>query len=250
MTNLEQLLNRLALSFTVQDIMVRKEDLLCASNETSAQKELKVNPAFDVIPIERNSRICSYLERGAKSPKNINLKDIISDATSTLDLVDVLSNKKFCFVLSGNDLRGYVHFSDLNKQIVKLPLFVIFEALENYIIKEIRLLINENNLDKVLDSQRISNLKDKMRKLRKNRADLGWVNLLYFKERILFARYFEKIKLKVKEIDTMSSFRNLICHAGGPLVESHQSVSCLSDIKKKCITILEEGIKLPNQSVQ
>ncbi len=235
MSDLKSTLERLALTFTVRDIIVPKEELVCAGDEASAQELLEENPGFDVIPLVQNGALTAYLERGSEHSEYIRLQDIVSDAISVLDLVDVLCGRRFCFVLVGHSLTGYVHFSDLNNHVVKLPFFVVLEALERQLVVEIGSLIDETNLDKVLDQQRARNVKNKMRNMRKNRANLAWVNLMSFNELIRFALHFGKLQLSGKEIDTISKVRNLVCHASDPLVESHHDVKRLSDAKSICL---------------
>jgi len=58
------------------------------------------------------------------------LHDLISDGTSLLDLVEILEDHKFSFVLRHREIAGYAHFSELNHHVVKLAFYVILEALE------------------------------------------------------------------------------------------------------------------------
>lgn len=239
MPNLEYTLERLALTFTARDIMVPKEKLVCTSDEASAQRLVEEKPDFDVIPIEQNGRISAYLERGFKRSKPIRLQDITSDATNILDLLDILQEQKFAFILANRCIAGYVHFSDMNNHIVKLPFFVILEALERRLVEEVGPLINEGNLEVVLDPQRAEKVKDKMRRMKENRADLGWVNVLSFNEVVRFACHFEKVALEPQQVEVISKVRNLVCHADRPLVEAHRDVRRLAEAKKICISVLK-----------
>ncbi len=83
-------LERLALTFTVRDIMVTKEELVSSQDEDEAQKLLDKYPDYDIIPIKKKGELVAYLERGSKQSKYILLHDVISDGTSILDLVDLL----------------------------------------------------------------------------------------------------------------------------------------------------------------
>ena len=121
MHDVEHTLARLAQTFTVQDIMVKLDDLVCATDVESAIRSLEENPTFDVIPIRRGDTLIQYLERGSKKSKYIGYKNIVSNSTSILEVVDFLINRKYYFILSGQTLSGYLHFSDLNNSIVKIP---------------------------------------------------------------------------------------------------------------------------------
>ncbi|MBW1982951.1 MAG: hypothetical protein JRJ12_17265, partial [Deltaproteobacteria bacterium] len=88
METLTQMLERLAMTFTVKDIMVPRGELICASDKSSALKRLDEHPEFDVIPVIRKGKISAYLQRQSRQQQRILLDDVISDATSILDLVD------------------------------------------------------------------------------------------------------------------------------------------------------------------
>lgn len=119
---LEDTLQRIARTFTVKDIIIPRELLVYAYDVQSARKKLKENPDYDVIPIMQLGAIFAYFERDSDDLRTIVPNDLVSDNTSVLDLVDILSKRKFCFVLAANSITGYVHFSDLNNRLVKLPI--------------------------------------------------------------------------------------------------------------------------------
>lgn len=115
MPTLEATLNRLAVAFTVRDIMTANTELVCGDGNGNAAKQSDANPDFDVITIRRNGRLTGYLERKSRSKKRITPSDLLSDGTSLLDLVEILETRQFAFVLSRESIEGYVHFSDLNQ---------------------------------------------------------------------------------------------------------------------------------------
>lgn len=240
MANFNQTLNKLSSSFSVCDIMISSEDIVSAINYEEAIKLLEVND-FDIIPIKnRNGKITGFLERDIKQTTNVNFELIISDATSILELIDYLENKKFIFVFRGNKIGGYIHFSDLNNELVKLPLYLLFEAIESKLITELNGKINAEELRKILDTERVTFIKSKMERLKKSDANLNWFSLLYFGEIVKLASLLNIIIIKGNEIDTIAKVRNLISHSGTPLVEKHTDVKKLSDAKKICYRILEQ----------
>jgi hypothetical protein len=113
MPTLEETLRRLAVTFTVRDIMVPREQLVCGKSETTAAKISLENHEFNVIPIQRRSQLAGYFERDSGKTKRITVRDLTSDGTSLLDLVEILEGREFCFVLSHSRISGYVHYSDL-----------------------------------------------------------------------------------------------------------------------------------------
>lgn len=242
-TEFEQTLKRLAYTFTARDIMMPRKKLVCASGKASAQILLGEYPDYDVIPIEKGGVITGYLERGDSNLKYIGLDDLVSDATSVLDLVDILKDQKHCFVLAANTIVGYIHFSDLNSHLVKLPYFIIFEAIERYLVDVMGSLVTEDILEGVLDPKRTEQIKERMRRQRENRAELGWVNLLSFDEILRCGKFLEKIEIKQTQINEISKTRNSVCHADRALVEKYEDVKRLSEVKAMCISLLGETIK-------
>ena len=123
-------LTRLAREFVVRDIMIPAKDLVCATCIPQAVELLNRYLDFDMIPLVVQDSITAYLERSGSDPRPLRISDLVSDATSILDIVDILTDRPRMFVLVHNRISGYVHFSDLNRPIVKLPFFVLLEAVE------------------------------------------------------------------------------------------------------------------------
>lgn len=240
-TNLKQILRQLAYTFTAKDIMVPKADLKFGSNESEARNLLDQYPNYDIIPIDQKGLISSYVKRSSQRVRNIITRDLVSEATSILDLVDILQDRKFCFVLVANRIGGYVHFSDLNNHLVKLPYFIIFEALERHLIESIRPLVDEETLMKILDPQRFTAIKDMMRRQRQQSADLDWVSLLSFDEILRCSCDLGKIRLKPEEVKQISETRNCVCHADRIFVKSHNDIKRLAKVKTLCISLLADA---------
>ena len=59
----EETLNRLAIAFTVKDIMTPSAGLVCAANDKEAGTVSDKNPDFDVIPIQQDGTLIGYFER-------------------------------------------------------------------------------------------------------------------------------------------------------------------------------------------
>jgi hypothetical protein len=86
------------------------------------------------------------------------LHDLISDGTSLLDLVEILEDREFSFVLSHREIAGFVHFSDLNHPLVKLAFYVILEALERQALSPISHNGGHEYLAKHLDPSRFKQI--------------------------------------------------------------------------------------------
>jgi hypothetical protein len=126
----DETLTRLAREFVVRDIMIPASDLVCAAGTPAAVELLERYPDFDMIPLVAQDSLTAYLERAGSGPRPLRMSDLVSDATSILDIVAILTARPRLFGLVRNRIGGYVHFSDLNRPIVKLPFFVLLEAVE------------------------------------------------------------------------------------------------------------------------
>jgi hypothetical protein len=193
MRDVEQTLAHLARSFTVQNIMVPKASLIRGHDRDSAHRLLEERSDLDVIPIENNGELIAYLMRGSKKPKDIRIQDMIGAGASILELVEVLDanlsqDRGFCFVLVENRLAGYVHYSDLNRDIVKLPIFIVLENVEHHLVERVRSLIKEDNLAEVLDKEGVERAKEKMSYMRDHGTELDWTTVLYFRDLLAVAR--------------------------------------------------------------
>ena len=106
MPTIEETLKRLAITFTVRDIMVAEAALTCASGGSEASAVSQANPDFNIIPIRHNSRLTRYFQRDSHLMKTIELEDLISDGTSLLDLIEIFEDREFSFVLSHRQIAG------------------------------------------------------------------------------------------------------------------------------------------------
>jgi hypothetical protein len=238
MVSLDNTLERIALSFSVIDIMVPVDRLVKAPDESSAKYLLTDRTEFDVIPICKNGEIVKYLERGQTNARFVTVPDTISDGTSILRVIDILQQRRFGFVLGGNGVVGYIHFSDLNNSVVKLPFYVMFEALEYALTQRIQSLITEEILGKVLDPDRCDRVKKQMRSRQKTKSDFGWTSLLYFGEIISFARHLGVIKPTDEEISILVNIRNRVGHATDPLINNYNGIVRLVNAKRICLGLL------------
>lgn len=238
MPQVESTLESLALMFTARDIMVDVDKLVSAANESDARKVLQANKNLDMIPIKTNGLLLSYLERNSSRARRIKQADTIVELTRILDLVDVLKTRKFCFVVN-RSILGLIHFSDLNNHLVKIPFFVILQAFEEHLFREIGPLVESSMLPLALSPERFAEIDKRMRELRRNRADLDWVNLLSFVDIVKCAAYFKKITLSADEMRSISNVRNRVAHADRPFVSKHQEVRRLSETKRICLSVLQ-----------
>jgi hypothetical protein len=233
----EQTLQRLGLSFTVRDIMIPKEHLVSASANAEAPAISKQYPDYNIIPILDEGALVAFYERDKKASRPITVQDLVGSDTSIMDLVEVLSNREFCFALVGNEIGGYVHFSDLNNPLVKLTFYVIFEAFERHLLTAISPL-TEPGIEHVLGTKRLIRIRREMRKAQADRANLSLENFLFLPEILRIAVAKRKLSPDKKRDECIRMFRNRVSHAGWLLIQKHGDVKTLIEAKKNCLAVL------------
>ena len=238
---MEQMLQRLASQFTVRDIMVPVERLTKAKTIEEAHKHLEAYADFNLIPIEEDSQITGYVERGSDERKLINLEVIMGNGCSILDLVDVLSDKQFCFVTGKCGIEGFVHFSDLNHSLVDLPLYILLQAVEACVASLIQSLFNKANLCEVLDGPnpgRAQNIIKQYERRKLNDANRSLLNEVSLKIMLEFASHFKLLDLTGYEICELSRVRDSLSHVPERLINNPNDVTRLKQTKDLCYKIL------------
>ena len=239
----ERTLDRLANTFTVRDLMIELSDLVRANSESEALELLERYPDFDVIPIPKTGTIKAYVSRENSKKYFISSGDLMSDGTSLLELPGLLKERQFYFVLSGTTICGFIHFSDLNKSQMKLPLFVLLEAVERRLwaaLKNSGKSI-ESDLVKVLDPQRAEGLKKKWDKAKKNDVNAEWAGLLNFGEIILFGVHYGLTDLASDKRLLLTKIRNRVVHSDKLLVEKHKDTQELEQTREVCRLLLSNN---------
>jgi hypothetical protein len=223
--------------------MIPKDQIVSAENEENALKLLNQNPQYDVIPLHSKGHLVGFLERNNAKSKRIQIKDAVSAGTPILDIVGTFCNKQHLFVLGQCEIIGLIHFSDLNDPVVKLPYFLLLEGLERKVTDSIRQLVDENALIRIItDPKRLKDIMGKMSALQNKKADRDLVTLLYFREILESARYFNKLQLETSQIEDLSCIRNRVAHAAADeLIESQQDIRWLSRIYRICMDLLFEN---------
>ena len=173
MPHIDETLSRLASAFTVKDIMTPRAKLVCAVDAKDARCVSHDNPDYDVIPIQKGKALMGYFERMSGKAKRIGPTVLVADGTSLLDLVDILEERQFSFVLSGQSIEGYVHFSDLNHQLVKLTFYIILQSLERTALNSLQGRTHDDALRKELDPHRFHQIEGAYKRAGRAARDLA-----------------------------------------------------------------------------
>ena len=236
MPTIEETLKRLAVTFTVRDIMIPATALTCARDEVEAKKVSKQNPDFSVIPLQRESKLTGYFLRDSRAAREITLTDLISDGTSILDLVEILESREFAFVLAHREIAGYVHFSDLNHHLVKLTFYVILETVERHALDPILKNDDRTFLSKNLHPKRFKHIAGQYKG--DGDAARSLVNYLNIRDILRLAVSAGAIHLDDEVIEAMKSIRDGAAHASENIVSNFDSVKQLARTKRECLRIL------------
>jgi hypothetical protein len=231
-------LERLASTFTVRDVMVPRYRMVCGQDADDCRRLLAEHDDFNLIPLVDDDRLVGYVERDLGS-RQIGLhEDVISDSTSLLDLIDVFRSRTFSFVLAGDKIGGYVHFSDLNNRLVELSLYVLLQAVEHQLNGGIRP-VNEMDLRAALGEDRARRLEGDLRRLSKADANLDIFSVMQLKDFMGLARLKRIINATDQEIDEVYRVRNSVSHAEKPLVTKHADVGKVAWVKDFCIAMID-----------
>jgi hypothetical protein len=233
---IEETLKRLATTFTVKDIMVPDVDLTIAADDLAAIRVSHDNPHFSVIPIRQNGKPTGYFERDSRNTKNIELNDLISDGTSLLDLVEILEDRQFSFVLSQRQIDGYVHYSDLNHHLVKLAFYVISEALERAALDSIHGRDDRESLKQDLDPARSKQIENAYK--RTGDAARSLVSCLNTADLLRLAAKADAIQIEEGVVKFIKDVRDASAHPSDNLISNYSDVKKLADVKRECLRVL------------
>ncbi len=231
----QNILFQLGTAFTVRDVMTRYEDLILVNSGREAQQFFEEQDDYDYTAASSSGQITDYFRRYEPSAKPILTRDLISDGTSLLTLIDLLSERDFFFVLSKNEICGFVHFSDLNNELVKLPLYVLTQAVERHLWFAMGDRITESDLKEALSEERFERIQQELEHARRERVDRGWEGLLYFNDILNLSKQYGLARMSSKDCSQLTTTRNKVAHNDGRLlVEKHKDVSKLARVRELC----------------
>ncbi|HEY3345880.1 MAG TPA: hypothetical protein VGJ97_13180 [Anaerolineaceae bacterium] len=179
-------LNRAAWSFTVCEIMTPSSSLKLASDKQSLKDLLETYPQYDVIPIlNPGYGIYDYYDRDHGETKEISLRDALPDQTSILDCLETLQSRKFSFVTRQGWVVGFIHYSDLNRPVAKMPFRILMATWEYRLGEKIRTnlpMLSQSEIIDLVGQARWEQIQTRIRSLQENHADLDWISYLDFPE--------------------------------------------------------------------
>ena len=238
-----QTLDGLSRAFTVRDIMIHQDQLTRASTpEHAAALFAEPECDFDVIPLPESGRISAYMTKGSGKLKQVAPPALVSDGTTILDLLDIFhKSQPFAFVLAKNAICGFVHFSDLNEPLVKLPFFVLMERVEAVIWSMIETALNPTVLSEVFDAKRCERIEERKRVAKRKNLDRGYQGALYMDDILTFACHRQFISLTPEDKDAILAVRSKVFHADKPLVDIEDDLKIMIRARDACVSIFEDA---------
>ena len=224
-----------ASAITVVDIMTPVAELQRANTGADAQPWFST---FDVVPYPASEEIHGYFQKGRRQYHALTQSDMVSDSTSLLSLPQLLSTRKFYFVLSQDTITGYVHYSDLNRTVAKLPFFALFQDLEARLWDHINSVTQSHDVEAVFKRDRAKNLLNKRHTRERADTDIGWTGLFSFADILTLAKHHGLIVLTETEHSTLVSKRNAVAHPDRPLVAHYLAVKQLLNVRDLCARIV------------
>jgi hypothetical protein len=233
--NVEDTLAQLGAAFAVRDIMVRYEDLQLVDDESEARRFFEEQEDYDYTASPKTGRITTYYKRDELKGQPLRQEDLLSDGTGLLDLLDLLTVRDFFFVLSANRICGFVHFSDLNDELVKLPLFVLLAAAERRLWHRVREGLTEAELEDALVPERLEQVLERFEEAKEQRADRDLEGLLFFGEILKLAKNRGLLpQVSSDDRGRLNDIRNRVAHHDRLLIEKHKDVRKLAKIRDLC----------------
>lgn len=217
-------LKRLMDTFSVQDIMTPSDQLKRADTLEDAKYLLH---EYDVVPFPRRGGIEGFFQREGQEITALTPSHLISNSTNLVELPKLLNQQAFYFVISGNNIVGYVHYSDLNKAVTKIPFFAMFQIVERRFWDKMMYRISEKDLQLLFPDQAKSFLQKKEKAADQN-VDIGWTGIFSFPYILRLARHYGLAHVNNNEITLLKEMRNKIAHSDQNLVMFHGDVGTLA----------------------
>lgn len=228
--SMDKVVERLDHIFSVRDIMTPAEVLKRAVSIEIARPLFK---EYDVVPYPRTGKIEGFFQRDSDDLCDLKPDHLISDTTGLLNMPQLLTQAPFRFVISADKIAGYVHYSDLNKPAMKVPLFVLFQSMEKKLWDKIENEITEDIVSKVFPDG-AKKLKSKRDKAVRGNVNVGWTGVFTLPYILRFANHFGETDISDDQIKLLRLTRNDISHADENLIGKHRSVSKLMEALKLC----------------
>lgn len=212
---------------TIEQVMVPTRDLCRA--DTKEQADL-MHADFDVVPYPKRGEITGYFIRDFNELKPIETKVLLSHGTPIINLPQIFLSRPFSFIIATNRISGYIHYSDLNKPVARVPFFSAFQMAEGTIWERIQERISDDLLRTHLEKKRFDRLAGLKKKRKRGNADLGWQDVLSLPDIVRIGRRLHQARLTDEEVTLLEEYRNRTVHANKQLIKSEGDIRSLCQV--------------------
>ncbi len=245
-SSFERLLETMTKEITVEHIMTWSSSLLTFDYFGDIQKikEIMKSKNYDIVPVSKEEKIIGYVLR-ADVKKGIKICSILNDIGSEervnhdipiLRLVELLMDREFFFVYNNDELGGFVHFSDLNKQAVRVLFYLLLSEFESKLHSWIKKQYPDGSWKTILSGDSCKKIEELYEQLKKKNSEISLDECLYFADMLKIAK---KTHRKFEKYSALNDFRNEIMHPTRPVVYNYSRVKKLNEKR----LLLERGIE-------
>lgn len=226
---------------------------LTTAGDLDDAKVVSEKSHFDRVPINKSSKIETYFDADTSCEKDIKPEDILDSAIGVLDTFSLLSKKDFYFIMEGNILSYFVHYSDLNNPLVSIGLYTQILYCEMEIRDFLRTKVSqelsvgkpgtsdyEMYLKKWLTANQLKKIKEQYQDKKNNNTETDILDELYFKMELKIAKenHLGSSALDKKKIERYNQLRNNIMHANPQIIKQRSDIDEWLTLLSECRYII------------
>lgn len=229
------------------NMMFRVTDIskqICAAKDIEEARDISTKKGFTHVPIsDDDGNFMEYYD--AKADKIISIKlgaQILSDGTGIMEIIPLMTENEFFFVLTGDKIKKNIHFSDLNGPYISIGLYAKLNHLEDTIRRAVRKKVGNGEKEQV-KYLKVNLSKNDFEKINrqyngKKNADLQIdpINELYIDQELTLARKLNLTKIDSKTIEEFKTMRNSLVHFSD-IIKRQEDV-------KKWVQFLDESDRI------
>jgi 5-bromo-4-chloroindolyl phosphate hydrolysis protein len=246
-SSFEKLLETLTKKLIVEHIMTPRSELLTCdfSSNILEIKSVMESRNYDIFPFVKGGKIEGYIKReDIKKDTKIDMilnkierEELVTESTPLLELIELLIQRDFFFVIKGSEIVGFVHFSDLNKRAVRVLFYLYLSEFESRLHEWIKKEFPNDNWKLKLnnENEKLEDIKKIYLEIRQKNSEISEVECLFFSHMLTIAT---KTSTEFKKYSVLNNFRNEIVHPTRPLIYNYSRVKKLNEKRH----LLEDGI--------
>ena len=212
--------------FTALHVMTSVDELVDATDQAGA-RAIREQRGFEIVPRVESGAICGFWDaETGEAHQPVELRHVVASDLNLFGLIAVLRERRFTFVLVGDRVAGYIHYSDLNHSVVKVPLYILFEAVERRALRWTRG-ADIAAIEAALGAPEASRVAKQLHRRRADAADLSPAGQLGFGDLLRLAGHCGWPAVAGLPLPRLVGHRNRVAHAGENLVRRHEQVWAL-----------------------